>query len=525
MAIEIARSLGEIDRKVKELNKTLRSSSNETRELDKALRLDGKNAEAVTKKMNVLQTSVGTAAQKVALLKQKQEEANKAFEKGDLSAAEYKKIELSVLRAQNQLQGLNNEIAKTQKISIQQVSTQFDKLTSSLNKAQNVAKKLSSITLKLVAALGAAITAFVAVGDELDDVSTKFSITAEHLQRQRFLYGRATDDAKNYDKALSKLNSVMSSIARGRGTAYIETLERLGVSTTTASGATKSSAEVYEEIVSSLSKVADETARASLASIIFGETGLSVALVAGLTKDEITQYNGELEKAGIVSNEAAAQAGAVADMIDDCKQQIAAAGAELTVALLPVVLQFIEIAQATIIPILTKVSGWFANMSPEEQKFVFFLLMLIILLPKIISIITAIVGVVKAITIASYGAAGGVGAVSAASIPLQPILLAVAAAILVVVLLFAMLSGKSKDVTGELNKQQKQFASMQNQYNSMAADMGGTVALTSSNTNTQTVNYDVNINAKGDTPISQEAAEMVADDLADRINMSLGGKI
>ncbi|MGI6522838.1 MAG: hypothetical protein ACOX2Y_03035 [Christensenellales bacterium] len=56
-----------------------------------------------------MQTAVGTAAQKVALLKQKQEEANKAFEKGDLSAAEYKKIELSVLRAQNQLQGLNNE--------------------------------------------------------------------------------------------------------------------------------------------------------------------------------------------------------------------------------------------------------------------------------------------------------------------------------------------------------------------------------------------------------------------------------
>lgn len=525
MAVEIARSLEEIDRKVKDLNKTLRSSSAETRELDKALRLDSNNADAVTKKMSALQTSVGTATQKVALLKQKQNEANKAFQKGDLSATEYKKIELSVLRAQNQLQGLNNEIAKTQKMSIQQVSAQFDKLTSSLNKAQSTAQKLSGITLKLVAALGATITAFVAVGDELDDVSTKFSITAEHLQRQRFLYSRATDDAKNYDKALSKLNSVMSSIARGRGTAYIETLERLGVSTTTASGATKSAAEVYEEIISSLSRVADETERASLASIIFGETGLSVALVAGLTKDEIAQYNRELEKAGIVSNEAAAQAGAVADMIDDCKQQIAAAGAELTVALLPVVLQFIEIAQATIIPILTKVSGWFANMSPEEQKFVFFLLMVIILLPKIISIITAIVGVVKAITIASYGAAGGIGAVSAASIPLQPILLAVAAAILVVVLLFAMLSGKSKEVTVELNKQQKKFSLMQKQYNSMASDMGGTVSMTSQNSSTQTVNYDVNINAHGDTPISQEAAEMVADDLADRINASLGGKI
>jgi hypothetical protein len=337
--------------------------------------------------MSTLQTAVGTAAQKVALLKQKQDEANRAFKSGDMTAAEYKKIELSVLRAENELKRLNNEIDKTQKAKLDQVSAGFDKITSGLNKAHSAAQKLSRVTLKLVASLGATIVTFVKVGDDLDDMSAKFSITAEHLQRQRFLYGRATDDAKNYDKALSKLNSVMSSIARGKGTAYIETLERLGVSTTTASGATKSAAEVYEEIVSSLSRVADETERASLASIIFGETGLSVALVAGLTNDEIAQYIRELEKAGIVSNEAAAQAGAIADK-----------------------------AQATIIPILTKVAGWFANMSPEQQKFVFFLLMLIILLPKIISIITAIVGVVKAITIASYGAAGGEGNIVADTI-------------------------------------------------------------------------------------------------------------
>jgi membrane glycosyltransferase len=195
------------------------------------------------------------------------------------------------------------------------------------------------------------------------------------------------------------------------------------------------------------------------------------------------------------------------------------------VALLPVILELIEIAQVTIIPILTQIAAWFAGMSPEQQKFVFFLLMLVILLPKIISIITAVIGIVKAITIASYGAAGGVGAVSAASMPLQPILLAVAAAILIVVLLFAMLAGKSKDVTGELDKQRKQFNAMEKDYSNMAADMGGTVSMTSQNSSTQTVNYDVNINAYGDTPISQEAAEMVADNLADRINAELGGKI
>ena len=149
----------------------------------------------------------------------------------------------------------------------------------------------------------------------------------------------------------------------------------------------------------------------------------------------------------------------------------------------------------------------------------------IVIVPKVIAVISAIVGVVKAITIASYAAAGGVGSVSAASMPLQPILIAVSAAILIVVLLFAMLAGKSKDVTGELNKQQQAFGGMQDQYNSMSADMGGTVEMTSQNNSTQTVNYDVNINAHGDTPISQEAAEMIADDLAGKINASLGGKI
>ena len=113
MAIEITRSLEDIDRKVKELNSTLRASSTETRELDRALKLDSKNTEAAAKKMDVLKTSVGTAAQKVALLKQKQDEANKALARGDISAAEYKKIEIAVLRAQNQLQGFNNEIATT----------------------------------------------------------------------------------------------------------------------------------------------------------------------------------------------------------------------------------------------------------------------------------------------------------------------------------------------------------------------------------------------------------------------------
>lgn len=525
MAVEISRSLEEIDQKVKALNKTLRESANETKELDKALKLDSKNIEAAGQKMHLLQTAVGIAAQKVALLKQKQEEVNKAFQRGEITAAEYKRIELSVLKAENELKGLNNEIAKTQKLKVDQTAKSFDNLTNTLGKVQNVAQKVSRVALSLLGTLTAAAVAFVNVGDELDDTAKKYNVSVEQLQIQRNLYAKATDDAKNYDKALSSLNSVIASIAKGKGTAYVEALNKLGVATSDANGKTRGTVEVYRDIISALSWVADETERASIATIIFGENGLNVANVATLTKEEITAYNAELARSGIISNEAAAQAGLIADKIDNCKQQISAASAELLVALLPVILDLIEIAQTTVIPILSTIADWFANMSPEQQKLALFLLTLLVVLPKIISVITAVVGVIKAITIASYASAGGLGAVSAAGAPLWAIILAISAAVLALIILFATLAGKSKDVTGELNRQTAAFSKMNAQYSGMAADMGGTVNSVSRNSSTTVTQYNVNIKAEGDTAVSKETAELVADDLADRINASLGSKI
>ena len=525
MATEIGRSLEEIDSKVKNLNKTLKASADETKELDKALKLDPKSAETVDKKMKTLQTSVGTATQKVALLKQKQDEANKAFERGDISAAEYKKIELSVLKAENELKSLNAEIAKTQKMKVDNVAAGFDKVTAGMGKAQAAAQKLSKIALGLVATLGAAAMAFAVTGSELDKTSKQFKISAEELQIQRNLFQKATGSADNYDAAMTQLNKVMTSLAKGSGKAYAEVLDKLGVSTVDSEGKQKSLAQVYNEVMVALRQVSDENEQATLANILFGNTGMYVAEVTALSNDEMQAYNEALIENGLISTESAEKAREVTNAMDGVKQQLQAASAELMVALLPVILELINIAKVTIIPILNTIAGWFAGMSPQQLQFIFFLLMLVILLPKIIAIITAIIGVVKAITVASYGAAGGVGSVSAASMPLQPILIAVAAAILIVVLLLMMLCGKSKDVTSQLDKQKSSFDGMAKSYDGMAADMDGTVNMTSQNNSTNTVNYDVNINAHGDTPISKEAAEMVADDLADRINTSLGGKI
>ncbi|MDR2267517.1 MAG: hypothetical protein LBE09_08075 [Christensenellaceae bacterium] len=53
--------------------------------------------------MTNLQTGVVTAMQKVSFIGQKQLQANEAFKEGAIFASEYKKIELSVLKAEHEV--------------------------------------------------------------------------------------------------------------------------------------------------------------------------------------------------------------------------------------------------------------------------------------------------------------------------------------------------------------------------------------------------------------------------------------
>jgi len=74
--------------------------------------------------------------------------------------------------------------------------------------------------------------AFAVTGSEIDTVSKKFKISAEDLQLQRNLYQKTTGSADNFDNAMTQLNKVTTSIAKGGGKAYLDALAQLGVSTT-----------------------------------------------------------------------------------------------------------------------------------------------------------------------------------------------------------------------------------------------------------------------------------------------------
>lgn len=527
--MEVGRSLDAIDQKVKKLNDTIKQATAQTRELDKAIKLDSKNTDAIASKMKLLENQVGLTAQKVTLLKQKQIEANKAFANGDMTAKEFNKVQVAVLQAENQLKKYQQELQKTANAptiaKVNQLSKSFGNVESALQKSQKVLKTFSAMTLALITTVTASITAFTNQTLAINEQSKALGVSVEKLQLQRNVYKQITGDASNFDSAISSLRSVMNSITLGNGNAYLNILNRLGVSTKDAEGNTKDLSEVYNEIIIALGEMENTTLRNSLAYELFGENAINVLEVMQTSSETINELNEKQIELGITTEEQVKTAEQVQEHWNALKLEFMQISAELAESLLPIVETLIQFVMEFILPILKTITNWFTSMSPQQQKFTLFLLLIIVLLPKIVSIFTAIVGVVKAITLASYGAAGGIGAVSAASTPLLPILWAVAAVILIVATLFAFLTGQSKNLTNTLNSQTGQMEDLESQYANMGSDFDVNTTQVSENSNRSTMDVNVDIEAHGDTLLSQENAELVADVLAEKINKELGGKI
>lgn len=527
--LEVGRSFDAIDQKVKKLNDTIKLATNQTKELDKALKLDPKNTEASTQKLKLLENQVGLTTQKLALLKQKQIEANQLFAKGDISAKEYNKIQVAVMKTENEVAKLNQEIKKTADAptlqKVDKLAQGFGKVETALQKSQKVAKTFSAITLAMVTAITASITAFTNQRLAINEQAKALGVSAEKMQLQRNLYKELTGDANNYDSALTNLRSIMNSITLGNGSGYLNILKRLGVATTDAQGNTRGLSEVYDDILESLAEMENITLRNSLAYELFGENAVNVLEVMQTSSETISELNEKQLELGITTEEHIATAEQMQEHWNNMKLEFMSVTAELAESLLPIVQALTEFVIEFIIPILRTITNWFTGMSPQQQKFTLFLLLIIILLPKIVAIFTAIVAVVKAITFASYGAAGGIGAVSAASTPLLPILWAIAAVILIVATIFAFLTGSSDSLTKSLNAQTGQMEDLQAQYSDMGSEFDVNTTQVSENSSKSSIDVNVDINAYGDTSVSQENAELVADLLAQRINKELGGKI
>lgn len=509
MSEEIGRPLDELSEKVKKLNENISKVKNETFQFDKALRLDSGNVQALKGRFDSVQRSVALNTEKIKLLKQQQTQLRAEYNAGNISAQKYnsgmRSASSQIATAEKNLKAMNAELEKQNAII---AVSRIDSLTSKLSRLQTSAKTLSRTLLAVGAAMGAAMMTSVQYGDTLDDVSRKWQVSAEQLQLNNNLYDKITESPKGYEDTLKSLSSVMSTIARGRGAAYLKVLEKMGIAQKDLEG--MNTAQLYDLVYQKLRTVTDETERAVLAQQLLGEKGLNLALVAGTDAEEIQKLNEEMQKHGLISTEEAAAAGKVADQMADVKIQAQAVLAKFREALYPMLLIIFQFIQETVLPTLQKIADWFTSIGPSGQKFILILAVVLILLPKILGIGKGILSLFKFLKVATLGQAAATGALGAASAPLAPMFLVIAGVLIIVISLMAVFSSSARKAKEDVASLTAQTSDLEEMYRNMDKNLAVSSYNLTENKQTKTSNVNVKVIAEGDTPISQDNAELLA---------------
>lgn len=528
MATKITRDLSQINAEIRTLNQSVKTTNAELREVRKQSKFDPSSVTLISKKYQILARQVEENTRKITLHREKQEELDRQLAAGTIQYSKYQKeiaaTNKEINKAENSIARLTVEI-KNQEQELR--AARWEKWTAGLDKAQAVAKKFSQTALAVTAAVTAMTVTFAKVGAELDDTSKKLNTNAEALQINREIYNKFTSSASEYDAALASLDRAMRQIARGGGQAYLTVLNQLGISLSDLQG--KDTGAQLDVITNALRNVTDATERTHLATMLLRDNGRAVAVVAGETTEAINAYTQKLIENGIITNEQAEAAGKISDQFDQIKLRLQSNTAELVVAFMPAIETLVGILQNHIIPLISTVANWLDSIGSGGQKVLLVVLAALIILPKLIGVIKGISEAIQILKLSTYGQAAATGALSAATIPLQPIFLAVAAAILVVIGLLATFSSRARKAANDAKNLSSGLSSIAGDYGKLGSEVGVTTTSIAQSSSTQTLNINLSVESSGDSPISNENAKLVAINLADivsdQIERKWGAKI
>ena len=400
------------------LDKALRQIKNSTKDIDAELR-------QVNKALKFNPTSVELWRQKQDLLKQKIKETENNLKelkniqaqmdaKGvDKNSEAYRRVQREIIEAESKLKTFNNELRKVGQVNLRAMSEQFKDMGNKLTAAGQAMRGLSTAAAAVTAAIGALTVKSGKWADDMNTMSKRYRIGTDDLQK----YSAAADlvdvSVEDIAKSHVKLNKTMLSAQRGSKT-QVEAFDKLGVSVTNADGSLRDSDAVWQDTITALGKMTNETERDALAQQLLGKTAANLNPLiedGGETYKEVADTLAKYDL-DFIDQETLDNANAFNDSIDMIKtvglvafQQL---GTQLAAYLAP--------AMEKVVDVVGRLAEWFSNLSPRTQAiiagvaaFVAVLAPLLIGLGKVSFAISSIISLVATVGPAIGGVVAALG--------------------------------------------------------------------------------------------------------------------
>lgn len=268
------KSLDENKKAISETNKKTREYEKELELLKKAEKENGEATKEQKQRMDELETAIAQTRVKAAELKTEQAE-----------------LKANIKSTTRQLE--------EQTVSANQSGKSLDTVKSS---AKDLGKTLGTTAAGFSALVGAIYSlthSAASSADSINTLSKQYGLSTEEIQK--FKYATDLIDVSLETYVASIARNIRSMTAYQNGTeATVHAYDTLGVAVTEANGKLRDSQTVYNEVISALGKVEDETERDSIAMTILGRNAqqLNPLILGGA--DALAELGEQAENLGLI---------------------------------------------------------------------------------------------------------------------------------------------------------------------------------------------------------------------------------
>lgn len=395
ITVKIGGDVKGLNEALSSVNKNIKGTQGELKEVEKRLKLDPTNTTMLAQKQELLKKAIENTSDKLKALKEAEAQVQEQVKKGDASEEQYRKLQREIVAAEQSLKSLEKQADDTNKAT-SKISATVDKIGSA---ASNVASKTKGLSTAAAAGVGGLVAMAVKAGQSADDINTlakQTGLSTEQIQKFSYASDIIDVDLQTLTGSLAKLTRNMQSAKNGSKNTQAA-FDALGVSIVDQNGNLRDNQDVFNEAISALAKIEEETQRDAYAMQIFGKSAqdLNPLILGGA--DDLKKLGDEAEAAGLIlSQDALDGANEFNDSIDKMKATATTSFGKVAGQLAEVLIPVME--QLT--TIVSKLLTFISDLSPETLQILTTVLLVVAAISPIATMVSGITTAVNGLGIA-----------------------------------------------------------------------------------------------------------------------------
>lgn len=210
ITVEIGGDTTGLDKALKGVNSTIKSTQSSLRDVNRLLKLDPSNAKLLAQKQQLLQKEIVETSSKLNALKEADKQAKVQLENGELGQDKYDALQREIIETENKLKSLEEEAKKVPSSLSVSMKETGDKIKEVGDKTTEVGKGLSThITAPIVAMGAASLKAFNDVDAGMDIIVQKTGASGKALnEMQDSMKNLATSIPTDFETAGAAIGEV-----------------------------------------------------------------------------------------------------------------------------------------------------------------------------------------------------------------------------------------------------------------------------------------------------------------------------